>query len=136
MGYIPLCARPVTMANIIKPKVLCTVSGSGNHGEHTNEAHFYTLAEHPACLNLDERANASSPTRHDIDLGHGVPAFTIDNILSPDEADALVAVTESMGYSRFAPNIRTPPGMRQNQACHWFAPPETVEKFLEPMWRR
>ena len=119
----------------IKAKVLCTVNGSGNYGERTEEAHFYTLAEHPSSLTIDKSASDIAPVRRDI-LGHGILAFTIDNILSSEEADALVAVTESMGYSRFAPNIITPPGMRQNQACHWFAPEETVRKFLRPMWQR
>jgi len=121
-------------SSVIKTSVLCTVSGSGNHGETTKAAHFHTLAEHPECLTLGK--SAATPTRTDIDVGSSVPAFTIDNILTPEEADALVAVTETMGYSRFAPSITTPPGMRQNQACHWFAPQETVDKFMQPMWRR
>ena len=41
-----------------------------------------------------------------------------------------------MGYSRFAPSVGTPPGMRQNKACHWFAPTETAKKNLTPMFER
>ena len=128
------CHRATKQMSDIKPKVLCTVGGSGNYGERTDKAHFYTLAEHPSSLTIGKSANLNEPVRHDIDLG--VLAFTIDNILSSEEADALVAVTECMGYSRFAPSITTPPGMRQNQACHWFAPEETVNEFLQPMWQR
>lgn len=69
-------------------------------------------------------------------IGPGGLAFYIDNVVSPNEADALVALTESMGYSRFAPSIRTPAGMRQNKACHWFAPKDTVMYFLDPMFAR
>lgn len=47
-----------------------------------------------------------------------------------------MALTESMGYSRFAPSIRTPPGMRQNKACHWFASEDTVQYFLDPIFSR
>ena len=56
--------------------------------------------------------------------------------MTAHECDALVALTESMGYSSFAPSIRTPPGMRQNKAAHWFAPKETAAQFLAPLYAR
>jgi hypothetical protein len=69
-------------------------------------------------------------------VGPGVLAFTIDGILTREEADVLVAVSENMGYSRFAPAIRTPPGMRQNEAAHWVASQDTADAFLKPMFAR
>lgn len=74
--------------------------------------------------------------RTDINVGPGGLAFTVSNVLSGDECDALVAASEAMGYSRFAPAISTPAGMRLNSACHWFASSATAAAFLEPMYAR
>ena len=71
------CHRATKQMSDIKPKVLCTVGGSGNYGERTDKAHFHTLAEHPSSLTIGKSANLNEPVRHDIDLG--VLAFTIDN---------------------------------------------------------
>jgi hypothetical protein len=60
------------------------------------------------------------PARHDISLG-GLLAFVITEVLSTDEADALVAATERLGYRDEAPGIATPPGMRMNKSVHWVA---------------
>jgi len=59
-------------------------------------------------------------TRTDIRLD-GQLAFVIDNVLTPQECDDIVAAGESMGFIAAAPGIRTPPGMRMNKACHWIA---------------
>jgi len=116
--------------------ILCRVQGSGPMGESKQDSVFHTLTEHPDSLSIGALANSEKIIRKDLDIGPGGLAFTISNILTREEADQLVALTESMGYSRFAPSIRTPPGMRQNKACHWFAPQETVDKFLNPMFQR
>ena len=60
------------------------------------------------------------PERHDIDLG-GLLAFFIDDVVTPNEADAIVAATEQLGYRDEAPGIATPPGMRMNKSVHWVA---------------
>jgi len=112
------------------------VAGSGPFGEQVQDAKFYTLAKHPSEMQISARPENLQPTRTDIDVGLGVLAFTIDGILTREEADVLVAVSENMGYSRFAPAIRTPPGMRQNKAAHWVASQDTADAFLKPMFAR
>lgn len=61
-----------------------------------------------------------APRRTDIELG-GLLAFTIDEVITPDEADAIVEASERFGYRDEAPGIATPPGMRMNKAVHWVA---------------
>ena len=61
------------------------------------------------------------PQRRDITLD-GLLAFEISEVLTPAEADALVAATEQLGYRDEAPGIQTPPGMRMNKSVHWIAP--------------
>lgn len=117
-------------------RILTTVPGSGPFGERIAGANFYTLDSHPQDMVLRPAAENMPAVRTDIDVGPGVLAFTIDGVLTRSEADVLVAVTEAMGYSKFAPAIQTPPGMRQNKACHWFASKATAEAFLEPMFAR
>lgn len=121
------------MATSFRHRVLCEMQGSGPMGRSASSA-FYTLVEHPECLTL--KTAHRSAVRRDIDIGRGGLAFIIDNVLTEEESDSLVALTESIGYSRYAPGIRTPPGMRQNLAAHWFAPRETIDKFVDPMFKR
>jgi len=120
----------------MRVRVIASVPGSGPFGERIEKAKFYTLDPHPQEMVLAEAPESFCATRTDIDVGPGVLAFRINGILTRSEADVLVAVTETMGYSEFAPAIQTPPGMRQNKACHWFAKNSTVEAFLQPMFAR
>ena len=46
----------------------------------------------------------------------------IDEMVTADEADAIVEATERLGYRDEAPSISTPPGMRMNKSVHWIAP--------------
>lgn len=79
-----------------------------------------------------------NPERIDIDLGPDRQAFVIDNVLTAEESDALAAcaeaILESNGHSRVAPGIRTPPGMRINEAAHWYPPHGS--SFLASIFRR
>jgi len=120
----------------LEVKVLKTVMGSGPFGEQTTNAKFYTLSQHPAQLEIPAVSANLQATRTDIDVGLGVLAFVVDGILTRSEADVLVSVSEAMGYSTFAPAIRTPPGMRQNKAAHWVASQHTANAFLKPMLER
>lgn len=61
-----------------------------------------------------------SPRRTDLNLG-GLLAFTIDDVISSDEADTIVEASERFGYRDEAPGIATPPGMRMNKTVHWLA---------------
>lgn len=60
------------------------------------------------------------PSRREIDLD-GLLAFVIDDVVTHDEADLIVEASERFGYSKAAPGISTPPGMRMNKSVHWVA---------------
>jgi len=87
-------------------------------------------------LDLTSAKDVVAPRRSDIDIGPGGLAFRIDDCLSRDEADVLAALSERVGYSKFAPAIRTPPGMRQNKASHWIASPSVADALLTPLFER
>lgn len=63
--------------------------------------------------------------RLDIAL-HGALVFFIDDVITADEADTLIAV-EALGFRDEAPGISTPPGMRKNQSVHWVADPMPMD---------
>ena len=73
----------------------------------------------PAPLRLHRRP-LLQPRRRDIELG-GLLAFSIDEVVTNHEADAIVEATERFGYRDEAPGISTPPGMRMNKSVHWIA---------------
>jgi hypothetical protein len=71
--------------------------------------------------NLVTRAAAPKAHREDITLGDKI-AFTIENVITREEAAGFIALTEGLGYRDAAPGIQTPPGMRRNKTVHWIAP--------------
>ena len=125
-----------SLAASITPRILVSTHGSGNYGE-SGSAAFYTIDELPKVLRGDERS-LTELKRVDIDLGPDRQAFIIDNVLTADESDALAACAEAIleanGHSRVAPGIRTPPGMRINEAAHWYPP--YGSSFLPSIFRR
>lgn len=76
-------------------------------------------------------AQGLTPQRVDIELG-GLLAFEIADVITADEADAIVEVSELFGYRDEAPGIATPPGMRMNKAVHWMAD----ESMMTPIFQR
>jgi hypothetical protein len=105
-----------------------SIHGSGSHGE-SGSAAFYTIDRLPHVLETPTEASSDrlpDLERTDVDLGPDRLAFWIDDVLTTTEADALAAcaeaVLESNGHSRLAQGIRTPPGMRINEAAHWYPP--------------
>ena len=131
-------ARISSLAASITPRVLLSTGGTGNYGE-SGKAAFYTIDELPMALIKEEDLPSKEELqRVDIDLGHDRQAFIIDNVLTPEESDALAACAEAIlnvnGHSRVAPGIRTPPGMRINEAAHWYPPHES--SFLPTIYRR
>lgn len=131
------------LASSITPRVLKYTSGSGNYGEQGISA-WYTIDKLPGPLhNLADTRNPRA-LRLNIDLGPNRIAFYIDNVLTHEEADALASCAESIlesnGHSRMAPGINTPPGMRVNEAAHWFPPSEkensAKRNFLEGLMGR
>jgi hypothetical protein len=141
----PVCVdnEAVAMANIqelsqqldTSVRVLKVMQGSGPFGEVSRDSRIYTVERHPPQLDLALSKDVMAPHRTDIDIGPGGLAFRIDDCLSRDEADALAAVSERIGYSKFAPAIRTPPGMRQNKASHWIASTSVAEAFFAAAFR-
>lgn len=69
--------------------------------------------------------------RRDIDLG-GLLAFTLDNLVTAQETEQIIAASEVFGYRDEAPGISTPPGMRMNKSVHWLAD----EALLGPLMAR
>jgi hypothetical protein len=56
---------------------------------------IYAFADAPAALRLQEPM-PTRPVRRDIDLG-GLLAFTVEDVITPEEADAMVQATERLG---------------------------------------
>jgi len=132
-------SRINALASSIHPRVLTETRGSGNYGE-SGVAAFYTIDKLPFDLSASA-TNKTALQKVDIDLGPDRLAFYIDSVLTHDEADALAACAESIltlnGHSRMAPGINTPPGMRVNEAAHWYPSQlESQTKFLGPILER
>ena len=72
-----------------------------------------------------------TPRREDIELG-GLLAFTISDVVTTAEADAIIEASERFGFRDEAPGIQTAPGMRMNKAVHWVADEATTG----PMFHR
>ena len=90
--------------------------------------HAFASAPEALCL---KNQPGLKPVRHDIELG-GLLAFFIDDVVTPDEADAIITATEQLGYRDEAPGIATPPGMRMNKSVHWVAD----ESLTGPLFAR
>lgn len=71
------------------------------------------------------------PVRTDIELG-GLLAFTISDVISAGEANAIIEASECFGYRDEAPGIATPPGMRMNKSVHWVAD----ASMMDPIFQR
>ena len=111
----------------------CTVThmqGSLPMGGVVRMTPIHAFESPPAALRLHLQP-ALQPRRRDIDLG-GLQAFVIDEVVSADEADAIVEASERFGYRDEAPGIVTPPGMRMNKSVHWVADDE----LTGPMFQR
>ncbi len=91
----------------------------------------HAFIQTPAALRLDAHV-PMHPTRMDIGLG-GLLAFVIDQVVTHEEADAIVAASERMGYREEAPGISTPPGMRMNKSMHWVADSDLMQPIFERM---
>lgn len=87
--------------------------------------------EQPAPVLALAANDGLAPHRDDIELG-GLLAFTISDVVTAAEADAIVEASEIFGYRDEAPGIQTPPGMRMNKAVHWLAD----ESMMAPMFAR
>ena len=111
-------------------RVVATLPGSLPMGGVVPETPIHAFAHAPACLALTPQA-ALHPQRQDIDLGGSI-AFTISDVVTPDEAQAIIAASEVFGFRDEAPGISTPPGMRMNKSVHWIAD----DALLGPIMQR
>jgi len=91
---------------------------------------IHAFSSTPRALRLKTQPSLK-PLRTDIELG-GLLAFVIEDVLTPEESDALVTASELLGYRDEAPGIQTPPGMRMNKSVHWVAD----DRLLDPMMQR
>lgn len=58
-------------------------------------------------------------------------AFVIDNVLSTQECELIINITDQLGYRPEAPGIQTPPGMRMNQSVHWLSDAVVLETIFK-----
>lgn len=100
-------------------RVVARLPGSLPMGGTVPETPIHAFEASPACLHWSAQP-LLQPRRRDIDLG-GLLAFTVDDVVTADEADALRDASEVFGYRDEAPGIATPPGMRMNKSVHWLA---------------
>ena len=112
------------------PRVVARMTGSLPMGGTVAHTPIHAFETTPAGLCFTAQP-ALLPERRDIDLG-GLLAFAINDLVTPEEADALVAASEVFGYRDEAPGIATPPGMRMNKSVHWLAD----EASLAPVMAR
>jgi hypothetical protein len=90
----------------------------------------HTFETSPQVLRLDPKENLK-PSRHNYDLD-GLLAFSIKDVVTAREADAIIVASERFGFASAAPGISTPPGMRMNKSVHWVAD----ELLLGPVYQR
>ena len=111
-------------------RVVATLPGSLPMGGVVPETPIHAFSETPAALRWPDTAGLQA-VRTDLDLG-GLLAFTIDHLVTPQEAQSMIAASEIFGYREEAPGIATPPGMRMNKTVHWLAD----DALLQPLMQR
>jgi hypothetical protein len=94
---------------------------------HDTPVHAFATPAAALALHPD---TPRQPLRRDIDLG-GFLAFVIDDVVTADEADRVVAASELFGYREEAPGIATPPGMRMNKSVHWVADSDLLDPVMQ-----
>lgn len=100
-------------------RVVARLPGSLPAGGTIPHTPVFAFEKTPSSLSLGVRPELQ-PGRRDIALD-GLLAFVIDDVVTADEADAIVAASEHFGFREEAPGISTPPGMRLNKTVHWLA---------------
>lgn len=111
-------------------RIVASMIGSLPMGGAIADTPVHAFAMTPPSLRFAAQAQLH-PDRSDIDLG-GLLAFMIDDVVTAEEADHIIAASEVFGYRHEAPGISTPPGMRMNKSAHWLAD----EALLGPIMSR
>jgi len=88
-------------------RVVATLPGSLPMGGVVPETPIHAFATTPACLTLQPQPSLL-PTREDIDIGGSI-AFLIRDVVTSDEARAIIEASEVFGYREEAPGISTHP---------------------------
>ncbi|MEY5100464.1 MAG: hypothetical protein RJA36_3183 [Pseudomonadota bacterium] len=122
--------KPGAAAEWPPRRVVASMMGSLPMGGAVPMTPVHAFASTPPALAFGPQPGLQS-RRHDIDLG-GLLAFVIDDVVTAEEADLLVAASEHFGFREEAPGISTPPGMRMNKSVHWLAD----EALLGPIMAR
>ncbi|MGY0196024.1 hypothetical protein ACWA7J_13245 [Leptothrix sp. BB-4] len=112
------------------PRVVARLTGSLPMGGAVAATPVHALSATPPGLALGSQPQLRQQG-HQIDLG-GLLAFGVEDVVSPAEADRIVAASEHFGFRDEAPGIMTPPGMRLNKSVHWVAD----EALLGPIFER
>ena len=101
--------------------VVSVESAYDHKGRSGPPATIWSVPEEGLCEALRfSLAQAVAPSRRDIDVGGATSdtAFVIDDALSADEADAIVALTERLGYTPYkAGGLGV--GLALNKAVYW-----------------
>lgn len=100
-------------------RIVASMIGSLPMGGAIADTPIHAFATTPPSLQFAPQSQLH-PQRTDIDLA-GLLAFVIDDVVTAEEADAIIAASEVFGYRHEAPGISTPPGMRMNKSVHWLA---------------
>jgi hypothetical protein len=111
-------------------RVVAALPGSLPMGGVVPETPIYAFAKTPESLSFKPQPKLK-PKREEIDLG-GLIAFVIHDVVTADEAKAIIEASEVFGYREEAPGIATPPGMRMNKTVHWLAD----DALLGPIMQR
>ena len=109
----------LTDADVPEAIAVAHLPGSLPMGGVVPDTPIHAFVRTPTALAFTD-APQLRPKRIELDVG-GPCAFVIRDVVTADEADAVIAATERLGYRDEAPGINTPPGMRMNKTVHWLA---------------
>jgi hypothetical protein len=104
--------------------VVSVESAYDHKGRSGPPATIWSVPEEGLCDALRfSSVHAVAPSRRDIDVGGSTSdtAFVIDDALSSEEADAIVALTERLGYTPYKAG-GLGGGLAINKAVYWCVP--------------
>lgn len=118
-----------------EPRIVATLPGSLPDGGVVPDTPIFTFSSPIDDLILVGEDHCKI-TKTEIDLGPGLLAFRINNVLNEQQCQRLIEAGEFLGFRSQAPGINTPPGMRQNKTVHWMADHillDYVYKKIQPL---
>lgn len=109
--------------------IIKTLPGSLPMGGFIADTPIYRTHHTDSELLTEKNTASLSPFYEAIELKNRL-AFLIHEVLTPQECQKLIHITEAMGYRPEAPGIQTPPGMRMNQSLHWLCEAPILETIF------